>query len=256
MARRSGNRVSPNCVERAPERRSPTGIDRRRRSKPRTAGSHGTQARGRPPVGTAGRRPAAAWTLTVGMAPFSARTPDDRVARRPGTAYPRTAWSARRSAVSDRHRPRGGRKRTAVCSRDAGKGSPTSGSGTQTRGGVDADRRDGSFLGACPRQGGAQAREPRTPEPRGASAGAPVSDRHRPPEAVETTYRQSRRIAGTAWIADLRPVLPVGVGTARRRRAELRRTVCLDGAVRKSLSERHDRTTIHRPFTLHLSTPP
>ena len=71
-----------------------------RRSKPRAAVcSHGTQARERrPPVGTAARRAAAAPTPTVRMAP-SRRVPRRTGSRAgPGTAYPRTAWSARRSA--------------------------------------------------------------------------------------------------------------------------------------------------------------
>ena len=140
MARRPGNRVPPNRVERAPERRSPTGIDRRRRSKPRTAVcSHGTQARERrPPVGTAARRAAAAWTPTVGMAPFSARTPEDRVARRPGNRVPPN----RVERAPERRSPTG------------------------------IDRR----------------------------------------EAVETAYRRARRIAGTAWNADLRSAPPRAAG--------------------------------------------
>ena len=229
-SRRPGNRVPPNCVERAPERRSPTGIDRREA------------------VETTYRRPTG---IDRGMAPFSARTPEDRRSNR---VEPPERRSRRRppEAVETTCR--------RLLSRDA-KGTPTSGrhSGPQGRGGVDPNRRNGSFLGAYPGgQGGAQVREPRTPELRGARAGAPVSDRHRPPEAVETTYRQSRRIAGTAWIADLWPVLPVGVGTARRRRN------CEELFAWMALSERacrNDTTGLRSAAPVHssplnLPTPP
>ena len=58
-------------------------------------------------AGTAARRAAAAWTLTVGMAPFSARTPEDRVARRPGNRVPPTAkkrGDGQERRCSHRHR--------------------------------------------------------------------------------------------------------------------------------------------------------
>ena len=58
------------------------------------------------------------------------------------------------------------------------------------------------------------------------------SGRHRPAQRSETGYRRPRGSAGTAWNADLRPVLPVGVGTAprsgaRRRTAQLRHSAPL-----------------------------
>ena len=131
MARRPGNRVPPNRVERRSAGLRPASTAERR-SKPRTAVcSHGTQARERrPPVGTAARRAAAAWTLTVGMAPFSARTPEDRVARRPGNRVPpnrverarqRSAGLRPASTAERRSKPRtANREKSAGTARSAG----------------------------------------------------------------------------------------------------------------------------------------
>ena len=180
MARRPGNRVPPNCVERRSAGLRPASTAGGGRGAPPFA-----QARERrPPVGTAARRAAAAPTPTVGMAPFSARTPEDRAPeRRSPTGIDR------REAVETAYR--------RLLSRDAGKGTPTSGrhSGPQGRGGANPNRRDGSFLGAYPGgQGGAQAREPRTanrekargrpgapvftPASRGSAKPAPMALRH------------------------------------------------------------------------------
>ena len=105
-------------------------------------GQSGAQARERrPPVGTAARRAAAAPPPTVGMVPFSARTPPGRAARRPGNADLRSARPPRPSGLSPSpRRPTGPRRRRPQPSgwlpsrrvphraeQHAGKGTPTSG---------------------------------------------------------------------------------------------------------------------------------
>ena len=56
-------------------------------------------------------------------------------------------------------------------------------------------------------------------------------DRHaRDPQGRATAYGRLDTSAGTAWTADLWPVLPVGAGTARRRRAESRLAKHRDGS--------------------------
>ena len=182
MARRPGNRVPPNRVE-------------RRSAGLRPASTAGGGRNHVPPFALTGRRQGNA-DLRSAQRPAGPRRrgpqPSEwllsrRVPRRtgwragPGTAYPRTAWSAAGAPVSDRHRPPEAVETAyrRLLSRDAGKGTPTSGrhSGPQGRGGANPNRRDGSFLGAYPGgQGGAQAREPRTPNREKARGrpGAPV----------------------------------------------------------------------------------
>ena len=93
-------------------------------------GQSSTQARERrPPAGTAARRAAAAPPPTVGMVPFSARTPPGRAARRPGNADLR---SAQRPTGPRRRRPQPSgwlpsRRVPHRAEQHAGKGTPTSG---------------------------------------------------------------------------------------------------------------------------------
>ena len=78
-----------------------------------------------------------------------------------------------------------------------------------------------SCVSPAARAPGPRQRKPRTANPCGGRAARErqSSDWHRPRSGA-TAYRHPSRSAGTAWNADLRAVLPVGPGTARRRRAD------------------------------------